>query len=91
MGRVVHLTEDEIAELDRQGLGTKGDGGFQGLLVGFRTRLDRETGELSLNDEDLKNIPRHAFDYKNGGWQRRLERIFQRELGPSLGRESGSG
>ncbi len=83
---VVRLTEDEIEELDQQNPATAGDGGFQSLLVGLQKRLDRVTGELHLTDDDLERIQRYAYEYRQGGWQDRLERIFCRELGPDLGR-----
>ena len=86
MTRAVKLNGTEIAELNRQNPTTEGDGGFQGLLVSLQGRLDLNTGELILTCEDLEKIPRYAYDYKSGGWQDRLERIFLRELGPRLGR-----
>ena len=86
MGRIVRLTEEELAELDLQDPGTKRDGGFQGLLVDLQKRVNRKTGELSLSDDDLERVQRYAYKYKQGGWQDRLERIFSRELGSSLGR-----
>ena len=86
MERIVRLTVDEITELDQQDPATSGDGGFQSLLVSLQERVDRTTSELHLSDNDLERIQRYAYDYKQGGWQDRLERIFCRELGPSLGR-----
>lgn len=86
MARVVRLLKSEITELDQQDPATAGDGGFQSLLVSLQERVDRITGELSLSDNDLERIQRYAYDYKQGGWQDRLERIFCRELGPTLGR-----
>ena len=82
----VTLNGDEIAEIDKQAPGTAGDGGFQGLIVGFRTRINRATGELILSPDDLRRIPAYAFDYRNGGWEARLKRAFSRTLGPKLGR-----
>jgi hypothetical protein len=84
--QTVTLTPAEIALLDRQDPGTEQDGGWQGLLVRLQTNVDRESGELVLSDQDLEQIPRYAFDYKNGGWERRLVGAFSRTLGPTLGR-----
>ncbi|MGE0393903.1 MAG: aspartyl-tRNA synthetase [Vicinamibacterales bacterium] len=82
----VKLNEKEVAELDRQNPSTKSNGGFQGLLVGLQSRVDRLTGILDLTGRDIERIQRYAFDYRRGGWQGRLLRIFGRNLGPSLGR-----
>jgi hypothetical protein len=83
---IVLLTTDEIGELDRQRPSTRSDGGFQGMLVDFAFRVNRRTGRLDLTPRDIERIPRYAFDYRRGGWQKRLQRIFGRSLGPSLGR-----
>ena len=79
------LNDQEIAELDRQPASTKNHGGFQGMLVGFQERVDRATGRITLSQRDLDRIATYAFKYQSGGWQRRLRRIFERTLGPSLG------
>jgi len=80
------LNAHELAELDRQPASTKNNGGFQSILVGFQERLDCATGRITLSQRDLDRIARYAFNYRNGGWQRRLKRIFERTLGPNLGR-----
>jgi hypothetical protein len=36
---------------------------------------------------NLEKIPHLAFDYKDGGWESRLRRVFSREAGPNLGRK----
>lgn len=84
--RTVTLNAEEIAELDRQDPNSASEGGFQGLLVRLQRKLNRETGELVLDEKDLQDIPKYAFDYKQGGWQKRLVAIFGRTLGPQLGR-----
>lgn len=82
----VILNSEEIAELDKQDPATAQDGGFQGLMVSLQRRVNRVSGAISLTDDDLRRIPAYAFDYKNGGWEDRLKRAFQRTLGPNLGR-----
>ena len=82
----ITLTSGEMAELFRQHPSTKGDGGFQSLMVKIQTRTNHATGELTLTPPLLERIPRYAFDYGNGGWENRLMAIFSRSLGPSLGR-----
>lgn len=84
MKRTVRLTKEEIAVLDRQDPQTKGQGGFQDLLIGLQGRLNRQTGELHLSAADMEKIKRYAFNYRNGGWQDRLTQIFGRELGLGL-------
>ena len=60
---------------------------LKGFLVSLQQRVNRATGELVLTAKDLERIARYAFDYKRGGWQERLQRIFGRNLGPMLGRQ----
>jgi len=83
----VNLNAYEVQELNLQDPASRSKGGFQGLLVGLQTRVGKGTGTLVLNARDLERIARYAFDYRNGGWQARLMRIFGRTLGPQLGRQ----
>jgi hypothetical protein len=85
----IALTIQELAELDRQNPATKDNGGFQDLLVTLQPKVDRQTNTITLDHRDAARIARYAFDYRNGGWQKRLLHIFQRALGPSLGRPTG--
>ena len=84
--RTVHLTPAEIQILDLQNPSSGSDGGWQGLLVRLREKVNRTTGRIDLDAQDLDQIPRYAFDYGNGGWEERLRGIFERTLGPRLGR-----
>ena len=79
------LNNVEVTELLRQEPNTASDGGFQQLFVKLQGQLNLETKELQLDDDDLRRIPRYAYDYRQGGWQNRLELIFCRTLGPRLG------
>ena len=83
----VKLNPGEIAVLDRQHPSTKKNGGWQNLMVTLQQNLNRPTGVLVLTLENLERIQRYAFNYGNGGWEGRLRGIFQRTLGPSLGRQ----
>lgn len=83
----VFLDSDEISILDRQDPRTASNGGWQQLQVNLQMKVQRPSGRLNLSDSDLEKIPRYAFDYKNGGWENRLMRIFQRSLGRNLGRD----
>ncbi len=82
--RTVHLTPPEILILDRQDPSTGQDGGWQGLLTRLQRKVDRASGRLELDAQDLEQIPRYAFTYGNGGWEDRLLGIFGRTLGPRL-------
>ena len=84
--KTVTLTAGEIRLLKRQDPAKKKDGGWQSLLVRLQTRVDKETGEITLTERDLERIPRYAFDYGNGGWESRLTGAFGRTLGRRLGR-----
>ena len=80
------LNNIEVTELLRQDPNAVNDGGFQRLFVKLQGQLNLETKELQLDDNDLRRIPRYAYEYKQGGWQTRLELIFCRTLGPRLER-----
>ena len=80
------LTNQELRILDRQDPATIMRGGFQRLIVKLQYKVDRSTNELVLGTRELEQIPRYAFDYKNGGWENGLIRIFSRTLGSRLGR-----
>ena len=80
----VYLNRQEIAVLDRQAPSTKGNGGWQNLLVTLQENINRTNGSLTLGVSDLERIRRYAFSYGNGGWENRLLEIFLRTLGPTL-------
>jgi hypothetical protein len=83
---VVTLNPDEVTILFRQDPKTKGDGGYQSLLVKLQKRVDPTTRAIDLKFNDLEKIARYAFDYGHGGWEDRLVSIFGRVLGNKLGR-----
>ncbi len=80
----INLNAAEIQELLKQDPATGKDGGWQGLLVGLQNRLNKNTGHLTVTQQDLAQIQRYAFHYERGGWQSRLLAIFGRTLGPKL-------
>jgi hypothetical protein len=84
MSFIVRLNPSEVAELDRQAPDTKANGGWQNLLVTLQCLVDRQTGRLVLTSTLVKRIQRYAFNYRKGGWQARLRRVFGRTLGPNL-------
>ena len=88
MRRFLVLNDDEIAALFEQDPATAKDGGFQSLMVRLQNNFRRGTQELRLDEQDYNDIRRYALDYKQGGWETRLIRIFGRHLGPKLDREA---
>ena len=83
---IITVTEDERAALFVEPEATKHRGGFQAFLVGLQSRVEPETNRLELTITDRERIARYAHDYRSGGWQGRLRKIFGRTLGPNLGR-----
>ena len=63
-------------------------GGFQAFLVNLQKKVQEDSNRIVLTIHDRERIARYAFDYRGGGWQARLQKIFGRTLGPSLGRKS---
>ena len=83
----VQLNPQELEQLFEQDPASRSAGGFQNFLVKLQEKTNRSTGELELTISDLERIARLAFDYRQGGWQNQLRRIFGRVLGETLGRD----
>jgi hypothetical protein len=75
------LNAEELSELRKP---LKGPGGFQDFLKQIRQRAAIRGGKLELSQDDIDKIRRYAFDYKDGGYEGRLRRIFERHLGYEL-------
>lgn len=86
MKKFIVLDASEREALFRQDPDSAKDGGFQGFWVRLQQQYREGTQEQLLTDRDLEDIPRYAFDYKQGGWEARLITVFARHLGPKLGR-----
>lgn len=82
---VVVLEPEEYASLSEQDPASRGGGGFQALLVNLQERV--KDMQLDLTVQDRERIARYAHDYRSGGWQGRLRKIFGRSLGNNLGRD----
>jgi hypothetical protein len=82
----VTLNQAEIKILSRQHPATRNDGGYQRFLVDLQEKVDPITGEIELTKNDLTRIPKYAFDYGQGGWEKRFLGAFGRVLGKNLGR-----
>ena len=74
---IVVLNADERAALNEP---NEGQGGFQTLFTRLQGTV-QPNGELQLSDVDVEQINRHRR-YGGGGWQARLNAIFNRTLGP---------
>ena len=84
--RKISLEQIEIDSLLDDSSTNKSSGGWQSLILKLRSQFNRDTNEIVLYPDDLERIPRYAFDYKDGGWQLTLKKIFSRVLGDNLGR-----
>lgn len=59
---------------------TPGRGGWQSLMRLLRRKLDSRTGIMVLTNLEIDRIFRYAYAYGNGGWEKRLRRIFGSHL-----------
>ncbi len=80
----IKLRPAEASLLLKQDPSTKGNGGYQSLLVQLQYKLSRPSNTIEIDARLRDRIRRYAFRYKNGGWQNRLLGIFSRTLGPNL-------
>jgi hypothetical protein len=83
--RFLVLKEQEISLLMKP---VKGQGGFQSLMRRLQKQFRTGTSELRIELGDIEQIQHYAFDYEQGGWEDDLLAIFERHLGPNLGRAS---
>jgi hypothetical protein len=85
---IIKLNGEELETLDQQDP-EKVAGGFQGYIVDLQNRVNRETNELDLTDDDVEKIKRYAgYFEKRGGWERRFQSIFRRTLGADVADDS---
>lgn len=78
------LNGSEFAAVQVQDPSSRGDGGFQSLMVTLQDLTDPETRTMTLPRHLVPRIRAYAFDYGNGGWEDRLVEIFGRHFGPKL-------
>ena len=69
----------EIAELDRLSE-SKAKNGVHTFIWQLWARVDHDTGEIEFDDVDLARL----YRYMNGGYKKKLLRLFGRTLGPDL-------
>jgi len=69
------LTDEGCNQLFKQPVETKGDGGFQSLLVKLQGQV--KDNKIDLSVEDKKRICQYASYRGGGGWEETyLEKIF---------------
>lgn len=71
----VQLSSSAAARLDRP---VSGNGGFQQLLR--KLQLQRDGGQLVLDDGDLERLQRYSYAYGSGGFQDRTSSTAQLAL-----------
>lgn len=69
---VVHLNEEEIAELKKE---INGIGGFQSLFRSLKTQIKDNEDIFILTPDIASRIVRYRKMYGQGGWQGRLRRL----------------
>ena len=67
----------ELKELSKYDHRKRSQNGFYSFITGIQWRVDDDTGEINLADEDLAKIAL----YSHRGYKKRLQRIFQRPMG----------
>ena len=72
---IIKLNPAEKAALFKENVG---DGGFQSLISKLQSNFNQTTQELTLDTELRERVKRYSNDYANGGWQERLNTIFER-------------
>lgn len=81
---ILDLNPAEYATVCIQDPDSRGDGGFQSLMVTLQDITDPTTHQMYLPVHLIERIRRYAFDYNNGGWEDRIKGIFSRHLGPDI-------
>lgn len=77
----IKLNQQELAKLIDYGSRSNGSGGFQGLTRALYNKVNKETGELDLDDVLLARVMRYAKNYRQGGFQDSFLRpVFRRTL-----------
>ena len=81
---IIKLTVGELDALAN--CGGEWDSGFSQFIEAIQYRIDEETGELDIDDEDVRTINK----YRETGHKRALDRIFKRPIDDAMRRFLGS-
>jgi hypothetical protein len=76
----VKLTVGELRQLQAFDARHRGKNGFCSFMVELKWRIDDDSGEIDLDDEDFRRI--HL--YAKRGYKKKILSIFQRTLGSDL-------
>lgn len=77
----IQLNKEELAILIDYGSRANKSGGFQNLTRALFQRVNKQTGELELDDVLLARVMRYATHYRQGGFQDSFLRpVFRRTL-----------
>ncbi len=68
---LVELAREETVALDRP---ANGSGGFQTFIKRLQGQVNHGTGTIKLTDDAVDEIQHYVSDYKQGGFQDRLDR-----------------
>ena len=80
----INLFAPELATLLDEHSVDYNDADFEKFFFELQTKVEISSGTMELQDEDLQQIQRFAFDYGNQKWKRELRAIFARTLGEDL-------
>lgn len=72
----VKFVVGELRELQRYRAPSRSRNGFYCFMVSIKWRVDDDTGELDLDDEDFAKIRLYA----SSGYKKRLQKVFARTL-----------
>ena len=73
---IIKLTVEELKELLEYQDGPFGERGFAQFMAGMCARIDEDTGEVDIDDEDIRTINK----YRQRGRKRVLDLIFKRPV-----------
>ena len=76
------LTQPQRDELGRD---VVGEGGHQSFLRELRSKVDAQTGGITLTDAQLGRVVRYA-GYSQGGFQNRFKDIFGEQISAAVRR-----
>ena len=76
--RIIKLSKEEFDELMHHS--GRGKGGFQTLIKDLQRRVDPKTRDLQLSEESFDKLRRYSLDWKKGGWQASIKKIFGRHF-----------
>jgi hypothetical protein len=77
---IIKLTVGEVKELMKYEMGPFGEKGFRQFMAGLCARIDGDTGEMDLDDDDFRALNNYRFK----GHRRVLNKIFKRPIDDAM-------